>query len=58
MECDKVQVASGYMVLHLEQQIPQIEVQTVITLNLNKNITRDAADGNNFIHFAGNIYFL
>ena len=48
---------SGYIgFLNLEQQIPILdmkfeELQSFITSNLNKNTTRDAANGNYFIEF-------
>ena len=53
----KWSVESGYIgFLNLEQQIPILdmkfeELQSFITSNLNKNTTRDAANGNNFIQF-------
>lgn len=46
---------SGFIgFLNLEQQIPILdikfeELQSFITSNLNKNTTRDAANGNDFI---------
>ena len=54
---------SGYIgFLNLELQIPILdmkfeELQSFITSNLNKNTTRDAANGNNVIHSANNIHF-
>ena len=51
----KWRVESGYIGFsNLEQQIPILdikfeELQSFITSNLNKNTTRDAANGNDFI---------